>query len=797
MTAVAPSRGRRHVSTRGTLAQSGIVGAAPSGHGRWMDNRVGQQAAGSDALWRALQSLRSTATWLMFGAHPDDEWSGFLAWLTLGRGIRAVYACATRGDGGQNALGAARGADLAAVRSREMECAAAEIGFGLRWMTPGGDDPISDFGFSRSGVDTLARWGERRLVERMAQVIRKVRPDAVSPTFLDVPGQHGHHRAVTAVLPHAMALAADARWSCGLVPWCVTNAYLPAFSGGGTGTYDDELPPPPATVSIDLGERSTVLGASWAQVGERSRRFHATQGMGCWIPDGPHAMALHKWSGPADRDVPLDDAPHDVASLASIAGPAHVVGSILASAEAIDAALAAWPDYASVVGALHRALGALKAAWWALEGVVDLKAVKTRRLLARKRLEVGRAAALALGMSPRLVVAPDPLRPGGDANVVVERAGSASVVLLVPDGWRTAHGGIAVPPDAVPIGTLRDGWEPLGGNDILGARLHWMHEGIEGSLMIDPASTVCIAPAVEVSIAPSLFVRRSTDPRPAEFSVVGAEPPTSWQATHVGGDSWHVVVPPGRTDLPALGARLNVIASRDIGRTARVIAAATSLLGVDAAIDPGARVGVVTGETDTTLLWLEQLGIDAVALNDAALGAGDFSRFTTILIGMFGYRQRPALASMRAVLLRWIESGGRLVTLYHRPVDAWDPEATPPRRLYIGTPSLRWRVTDPTAPVRVLAPEAQLLRAPNSINDEDWAGWVRERGLYLASEWDSAYRPLLEIADAGETPLRGALLEAKIGRGSHVHVALALHYQWEALVPGAFRLLANLVAREV
>ena len=39
-----------------------------------MDERVRLQAehAGGDALWRALQRLRSTATWLMFGAHPDD-----------------------------------------------------------------------------------------------------------------------------------------------------------------------------------------------------------------------------------------------------------------------------------------------------------------------------------------------------------------------------------------------------------------------------------------------------------------------------------------------------------------------------------------------------------------------------------------------------------------------------------------------------------------------------------------------------------------------------------------------------
>jgi hypothetical protein len=72
---------------------------------------------------------------------------------------------------------------------------------------------------------------------------------------------------------------------------------------------------------------------------------------------------------------------------------------------------------------------------------------------------------------------------------------------------------------------------------------------------------------------------------------------------------------------------------------------------------------------------------------------------------------------------------------------------------------------------------------------------VRERGLYFASEWDPAYVPLLEMADPDEPPLRGALLAAPVGRGRHVHVALALHHQFSALVPGPFRLLANLVAR--
>ena len=111
-----------------------------------------------------------------------------------------------------------------------------------------------------------------------------------------------------------------------------------------------------------------------------------------------------------------------------------------------------------------------------------------------------------------------------------------------------------------------------------------------------------------------------------------------------------------------------------------------------------------------------------------------------------------------------------------------------------GRPSLRFRVTDPAADVTVLVPDHPLLTTPNRIGAPDWDGWVRERGLYFASTWDEAYVPLLELGDPGEAKLSGALLAAPVGQGRHVHVALALHHQFRALVPGAFRLLANLVA---
>jgi hypothetical protein len=102
-------------------------------------------------------------------------------------------------------------------------------------------------------------------------------------------------------------------------------------------------------------------------------------------------------------------------------------------------------------------------------------------------------------------------------------------------------------------------------------------------------------------------------------------------------------------------------------------------------------------------------------------------------------------------------------------------------------------VTDEKAQITHLVPEHPLLNAPNTITDADWHGWQKERGLYFASNWDAAYTPLLSMADPDEQPQKGALLSGAFGKGRHTHTSLILHYQLEKLVPGAYRLMANLL----
>ena len=248
-------------------------------------------------LQRALSRLKSVLTYMNTGAHPDDEHSGLLAALRFHYGMRIVVACATRGEGGQNAVGPERGAALGVLRTREMEASARVIDAGIVWLGHGPDDPIHDFGFSKSGEDTLARWGERRIIERLVRAYRIERPDIVSPTFLDVPGQHGHHRAMTRAAIEAFALAADPaafpeHFAEGLQPWQVAKLYLPAWSGAGT-SYDDEEPPPPETVAVEPPRRDQATGATYAQIGEWSRACHRSQGMGIWRDEGRTRWPLH------------------------------------------------------------------------------------------------------------------------------------------------------------------------------------------------------------------------------------------------------------------------------------------------------------------------------------------------------------------------------------------------------------------------------------------------------------------------------------------------------------------------
>ena len=143
--------------------------------------------------------------------------------------------------------------------------------------------------------------------------------------------------------------------------------------------------------------------------------------------------------------------------------------------------------------------------------------------------------------------------------------------------------------------------------------------------------------------------------------------------------------------------------------------------------------------------------------------------------------------------MRYVENGGTLVVQYNvsnrfSPLDV----AIGPFPFTVG----RDRITDETAAMEAIDPATPVLTTPNRLQPSDFDGWVQERGLYYASDWDDRYVPIFRSADPGEGPLLGGLLVARHGKGRYVYTGLAFFRQLPAGVPGAYRLFANLLAAE-
>ncbi len=763
-------------------------------------------------LRNALLPLRSAASFMMTGAHPDDEASVLLARLAKKDGMRVIYACATRGQGGQNALGPESGMALAAIRTREMEEAARILDMEVDWLD------LPDFGFAKTAEATHAVWGETRLIERLVRAIRTARPDVLCPTFLDVPGQHGHHRAITRATIAAFDLAADPsafpeQIAAGLPAWRVAKLYLPAISGGG-GTYDDAEPPPPATISVPLDEED-------AEIAGRSRACHRSQGMDVMRAGRLAAMPLHllRSRAPmanAEASI-LDGLRSRLADFADGGEPA--LDDALRRADAgIDFAIARFPDRAAVATGLSWALEAIEEAETRLAPPPDPLADDLSHRLTLKRRQLWRASRLALSIDARVEL-PEVVVAGLAVGVRLStRFGGdpipASLAAVAADGTIAMHDDLGMAKIAAqPPDPFRPTFDPLSPAGAVTGRLRYVSENLEVEQTIEPVEVPRIVPPLSLTPLPDrIVVRAGTPLPPLRLNARNNTGETIETRIRIGDAVAPLRLPPGHgmpidvtvpTPEPGLyrleasadgisAGRVRSFAYDHIGRTGWIEPAAIEVMVASVAIADDIRIGFIDGGGDRVGLWLAQLGMNVVPLEAGDLRA-DLSRFDTIVVGVRAFGTRPDLAAAREKLHAFVRDGGHLVTQYHRPLDGWDADKTPPARLEIGSPSVRWRVCDPAAPVTVLEPDHPLLTWPNRIGDDDWADWVKERGLYFASSWDPAYEPLLALSDPGEVPLRGALISGRIGAGRHTHVSLGLAHQMEELVPGAFRLFANLV----
>jgi hypothetical protein len=212
---------------------------------------------------------------------------------------------------------------------------------------------------------------------------------------------------------------------------------------------------------------------------------------------------------------------------------------------------------------------------------------------------------------------------------------------------------------------------------------------------------------------------------------------------------------------------------------------------VRANIDVKARhVGYIMGAGDDMPEALRQLGVEVTLLTPGDLEQGDLARFDAIVAGVRAYNVRADLPSNQARLMEYVKNGGTYIVQYQNADPALHLGPYP----FTVPGGNRYRITVEDAPLTFPQPDSPLLQYPNHIVPGDFDGWVQERAVYVATEWDKQYQTVLASHDPDEEPMEGGELWTRYGKGVYIFTAYAWFRQLPAGVPGAFRLFANLLS---
>jgi hypothetical protein len=212
--------------------------------------------------------------------------------------------------------------------------------------------------------------------------------------------------------------------------------------------------------------------------------------------------------------------------------------------------------------------------------------------------------------------------------------------------------------------------------------------------------------------------------------------------------------------------------------------------GVDVKIAPALKVGYVMGIGDEVPAGIAQLGATVTTLAEQDLATGNLAQYDAIVTGTRAYAVREDLKTYNRRLLDYVKDGGNLIVLYNTQEFVPDRYAPYPGQL----PARAEEVSEEDSPVEILAASHKAFNSPNRITKADFDGWVEQRGSKFFTEWDAAYTPMIATYDRGQAPQKGGWLTAEYGKGHYTYFAYAFHRQLPYAVPGAYRLLANLLS---
>ncbi len=789
----------------------------------------------------ALKKMQVLASVLYVAAHPDDENTRLIAYLADGRLADTGYLAMTRGDGGQNLIGPEIGDLLGVIRSQEL-LAARRIDGGHQFFTR-----AKDFGYSKSPEETLRIWDKEQVLSDVVRVFREFEPDIVISRFPAAGREtHGHHTASALLAREAMAAAGDPKrfpeqldrvspWRPRRILWNTSRFFL---------DKPDDFKPD-ALLKLDVGAYSPLLGVSYTELAARGRSMHKSQGFGS---SGTRGEVLEYFEH-VDGDPAKADLFEGIDTTWGRVPGGKAVGSILERAYREFK-----PEEPSgIVPLLLEArarIAALPPGHWRNVKLGDLDPIIAACLGLYLEAAAGATSAVpgdtvkvsleAANRSPvavrldRVTIAAAGSETSVGRDLAAREAFKKTLDVALPAGlpdsqpyWLREPGtlGMFRVDDPALIGLPENPPALVAAFDldVNGIRLvidrpvvYKWNDPVRGE-QYRPFEVV---PAVTLSIPEGVFVFPEVAAHEVSVSVRAGRAGVEGKAHLEAPDGWTVsppsrefaiaakdatatltfeIHPPDRASTGTLRAVAEVGGRRyqrglvhvehDHIPTQLVLPAAEAKLVRVDLHRKGQTIGYVQGAGDQVPAGLKEIGYTVTELSQDELVPERLRQFDAVILGVRAYNTLERIRLHQAALFDYVKDGGTLIVQYTTAQEL-KVDAPAPLPLRISHD----RVSEEGADVRFLIPDHPVLNVPNKITAADFEGWVQERGLYFADQWDPAFQALLSCNDAGEPPRDGGLLVARVGKGFFVYTGYSWFRQIPAGVPGAYRLFANLIA---
>lgn len=799
----------------------------------------------SSELYHQLEKLNTGASVLYLAAHPDDENTRLISYFENKLHVRTAYLSLTRGDGGQNLIGTEIGPGIGILRTQEL-LAARNIDGGEQYFSR-----AVDFGYSKSAEETFEKWGKENILADVVFIIRKFRPDVIITRFppSNYAG-HGHHEASAILAEEAFDLAADPNafpeQLTDVKVWQPKRLYFNTSSWW-IKDLEEQAKNSDDFLRIDVGEYNSLLGESYAQIAARSRSQHQSQGFGTDFPYGTNIEYIKYVKG--DKVAPggklldgigNDWSRYDADDIGDLIDQAiknfdplnpSATATTLAKAGKILNSKEKNPFFTQKQKELNHLL--LHMLGVSIEFNTDkMLVVPGQDVFAR--IDIVNSSKSPLTLQKAVYQGEDIL---DEANLVNNVLFSEEVKMHIDKDadfsnpyWLNA-----------PFENIYqvDDYSLLGNPQnapSVSADLYFEKDGYTFSVnvpvkekIVDPAKAVIfnptyIVPRVTFNFSENVNIAAGSDYRSVQVTVtnhgesfageVQLDLPKGWEAKPSrlsldleGAGNAKIIsfdvraiagAQPGKASISVIKSdkslrkpamSLEIIDYDHIPAQIILKAATIELIPIDLKTGDVQLVGYIDGPGDDVAKYLSAAGYKVEHISADDLRSGNLSRFDAIVTGIRAFNTREDLAFDNENLNAYVAAGGTWVVQYNTNRGLKSEKIGP----YPFTIT-RERVTDENAVARILLPDNALMNYPNKITQADFDHWVQERGLYFAADWDPKFQALISWNDGGEPARDGGLIVAPHGDGYFVYSGISFFRQLPAGVPGAYRLLANILA---